>query len=82
MAKFNGIVIKNIDGLWQMGTIDDIRFSAKVYEEDSEFGINNGNVSKLWIEGVLNYDRGWEIKPKTPEGKEMLNRLLQHFKVQ
>ena len=44
--------------------------SAKVFIVGSKFGIDNGQVSKLWIKErnadkpMCNYDRGWDIKPK------------------
>lgn len=40
---------------------------AKVYDEGSEYGINEGRISKLRItidgETVVNYDRGWDVEP-------------------
>ena len=81
MTKDTGIIITQVDGNWQIGTIDGITFNAKVYDEPSEFGIRNGNVSKLWVKGILNYDRGWDQRPKTDEGKTLLKRLLAYFKV-
>ena len=40
---------------------------AKVYDEGSEYGIDGGRISKLQIRidgvTVVNYDRGWDIKP-------------------
>ncbi len=62
---------------WVSGTVGDYRFNAKLFDEDSTFGINNGRVSKLsiWNEDIrqkeqnffagciVNYDRGWDIKP-------------------
>lgn len=39
---------------------------AKVYDEPSQYGINGGRISKLWLEHkgkpILNYDRGWDTK--------------------
>lgn len=78
MAK---IIITETQGNWKIGTIDGIKFQAKVYEEDSEeFGINGGNVSKLWIKDICNYDRGWDQRAKTAEGKAMVKELLKYFK--
>ncbi len=74
------IKITRTDGQWKLGTIDGIKFNAKVYEEPSEFGIHNGNVSKLWIDGVCNYDRGWDVRAKTAEGKAMVKAILAYFK--
>ena len=74
------IKVTRTDGQWKIGTIDGIKFNAKVYEEPSEFGINGGNVSKLWIDGIANYDRGWDLRAKTVEGKAMVKELIKYFK--
>lgn len=75
------IIITKRDGNWVLGTIDGKKFTAKVYEENSEeFGINGGNISKLWIEGTLNFDRGWDERPKTTEAKAMLKEIKNFFK--
>lgn len=42
-------------------------FEAKLFDIPSIFGIDDGRVSKLWIESsgktVTNYDRGWDVEP-------------------
>lgn len=60
---------------WREGTIgiptDEctkrFHYQAKVYETGSEFGIDGGRISKLWVEmdgfTVINYDRGWDVEP-------------------
>lgn len=61
---------RRVDG-WVQGTISDeaatYEFCAKVFDEKSEFGINNGRVSKLNIRyhssPIVNYDRGWDLRP-------------------
>ena len=53
-------------GNWYSGYEDGYEIEAKMFEEPSEFGIDGGRISKLWIRGngeLLNYDRGWD----TPE---------------
>jgi len=70
---------------WIEGTIDGIRFQAKVYDEGSEFGINGARVSKLWVcneaqrQIVMYYERGWEVKPKTAAGRRLLEALLAYL---
>jgi hypothetical protein len=63
---------------WVSGTIDKYQFEAKIFDEGSTYGINNSRVSKLSIYDekvrqeksnffaacIVNYDRGWDIKPK------------------
>ena len=75
------IIVKTTQGNWKIGTIDGINFTAKVYEEPSEeYGLRKSNVSKLWIEGVCNYDRGWDQRAKTDEGRAMIKAILAYFK--
>ncbi len=42
-------------------------FWVKVYDEGSEYGIENGRISKMMVKidgkTVINYDRGWDIEP-------------------
>lgn len=62
--------------LWHEGTIGIplkdgkakiAHYWVKAYDEGSEYGINNGRISKLTVtidgEKIINYDRGWDIKP-------------------
>jgi len=63
------VKIKNRGNGWVSGKCDDYTFEAKVYETGSQFGINGGRVSKMTMYDennnlVMNYDRGWDIKPK------------------
>lgn len=71
--------------LWKEGTIG-IPFKdggnkiahywAKVYDEGSEFGIDEGRISKLTIKidgkTVVNYDRGWDIEPDENDRATMI----------
>lgn len=51
---------------WVEGYADDTFFQAKLYDEPSPFGINGGRVSKLHIDGGVNYDRGWDTGKNHP----------------
>ena len=56
---------------------------AKHYDEPSKYGIDGGRISKLEIDDehgtVVNYDRGWDIKPKTPEEAAAYETVLKAF---
>jgi hypothetical protein len=57
------------DDNWVYGKVGNYEFDAKLYDGGSEFGINEGRVSKLSITDendnwICNYDRGWDIKPE------------------
>ena len=60
--------------MWKHGEYNGFSWCIKVFDEGSRFGINNGKISKLWIqrkqnkEEVANYDRGWDIKPFDDDG--------------
>lgn len=55
------------DSNWVNGTVGEYTFEAKLFDDPSSFGIGNGRVSKLSIyhttDCIVNYDRGWDIKP-------------------
>lgn len=61
--------------MWKHGELNGFKWCIKVYGDGSEFGIDNGRISKLWIqrksngEPVVNYDRGWDIKSFDVDGK-------------
>lgn len=61
--------------LWKEGTIGIpsgdktviAKWQAKVYDEPSEYGIEEGRISKLYLKldgvEVAAYDRGWDLRP-------------------
>lgn len=53
---------------------------VKHYETPSEYGIDGGRISKLEIRDgekvLVNYDRGWDIKPSTPEAMAAYQTIL------
>jgi hypothetical protein len=57
-------------------------FYAKIFDEGSEYGINQGKISKLEIrlggETIVNYDRGWDIRP-TKEVRPVYKHILEKF---
>lgn len=73
--------------MWKDGVFKGLTWSAKIFNEGSECGINGGRVSKLWVSNggeignrkvYLNYDRGWDIEPETEELKQWLDEFLQY----
>lgn len=77
-------VTQKADG-WMLGTIEGgYEWQAKVYEKPSEFGINGGRVSKLfirpvglgWQPALISYDRGWDKRPETQDAKVVFETLL------
>ena len=81
--------------MWLKGSfvIDGVKFlyEAKVYNEGSVLGINNGRISKLvivrdigegswsWNNTIINYDRGWDICPKNDLDNKALQYVLNLF---
>ena len=54
------------------------------FDEPSEFGIREGRIRKLYIadaygKAVLNYDRGWGLRPQTTDAKAPLEAILVKF---
>jgi hypothetical protein len=91
--KNHTITSKYTSNGWVEGTVDGFRFQAKVFDEGSQFGINEGRVSKLniWDESkrlacgniftasIVNYDRGWDIKPKKKTERDILNAVVEYL---
>ena len=61
------------------------KYWAKVYDTDSEFGINQGRVSKLTIckvgeyENLYNWDRGLDVDCANDEVRTVLNIILAKY---
>ena len=72
-------------GRWVTGRIGECTYQAKVYPCGSEFGIRDGNISKLSIRDaatrkeVAAYDRGWDILPENEHIQELVNALVEHY---
>ena len=54
------------------------------FDEPSIYGIQQGRISKLWVaeaghEPVINFDRGWDVRPKTSEAKALLAAITKKF---
>lgn len=54
---------------WIIGEIEDYEVFAKLFDEDSKYGIYNGPISKLFIKQMstgdvlCDYDREWLVEP-------------------
>lgn len=73
--------------MWTMGKMKvgkrTVRYEVKHFDEGSIYGIHEGRISKLWFRfddgEEVNYDREWDIRPKTADAKEVLRQLLKKF---
>lgn len=63
----------------------DFKYQMKHFEEPSEFGIDGGRVSKLFLretksgEIACNYDRGWDIEPTSTEAETAYKILIMKY---
>jgi len=71
-------------GTWVIGLIAGHRFDALVFPEHAEseeYELGDSRISKLWIRReadqrvVLNFDRGWDIRPTTNEAAAIADFL-------
>lgn len=78
MWKEGSIGVPNKDGKYTA-----VHYFAKVFDEGSIYGINEGRISKLMLkqngEIVYNYDRGLDIPPQTVEVEMALTILLKEY---
>ena len=74
--------------MWSKGFINGengrrYEYQVKHFDEGSEFGINEGRISKLCIsldgKTVCSYDRGWDVFPEDDYIKNVYNKLLDRF---
>ena len=74
--------------VWTMATAEvsgkKYRIQMVRFDEPSIYGIRKGRISKLWVRGadgavVINYDRGWDIRPSTDEGKAILAAITKQY---
>lgn len=71
---------------WVLGTFTNRKvvysFEAKIYSEPSDFGINEGRVSKLRVKNqdldkvIFSYDRGYDFGKKSRVNYGMLKDLI------
>lgn len=65
------------------GGMTSVSYWVKHYENESQFGIDNGRISKLTLvqnsKVVYNYDRGEDIAPQTSEAETALAILLKEY---
>ena len=78
---------KELEKLWHEGSVkvgnDWYRYWVKQYERGSQYGIDEGRVSKLQIRRndaiVANYDRGWDVEPVDDATKTALAIILDQY---
>ena len=69
--------------MWSKGEINGYRYEVKHYEAGSQYGIEEGRVSKLSIrkngKWVYNYDRGLDFDNLDEEGKATYAKILKQY---
>jgi len=66
---------------WCKGSIDGFTFEAQRFDIGSKYGIEGGRISRLVLRDkfgavVLDYDRGWEVKPQSDKVSNAYLELL------
>lgn len=69
--------------MWANSEIRGYNFEVKYYDEGSQWGIDEGRISKLRITKddaeVASYDRGWDVLPATDEVQEVVSEIIQRY---
>jgi len=72
-------------GEWLIGSTPKYNIQIKFFDKGSRFGIKGGRIFTLNIrakgetEDLVNYDRGWDVKPGTPELKTLVDKIVKVF---
>ncbi|WP_353856857.1 hypothetical protein [Bacillus sp. Bos-x628] len=76
------------DGVYVSGFVNngEYHFDAKLFDKGSLYGINKGRVSLLTVSigdkwtglenCILNYDRGWDVKPQKDEHIKVFTEIV------
>ena len=69
--------------MWSKGTLNRYEYWVKHFEEGSDYGINEGRISKLTIrkdgKEIYNYDRGLDFDNLDQGGKVVYTELLNRY---
>lgn len=69
--------------MWKRLFYEGYEIEAKVYETGSEYGIDGGRISKLWMRKdgriALNYDRGWDVHPVDKDAERVYEYVLKKW---
>jgi hypothetical protein len=69
--------------MWTKGEINGYKYEAKVYDEGSDYGINEGRISKLGIrkggKELYLYERGLCFDRLDAEGREVYEQILKKY---
>jgi hypothetical protein len=70
--------------MWKSGIIQGYKYEIKQYGEGSQFGINEGKISKLSIRDkdgkwVYNFDRGLDFDKLNETGKAVYAQILAEY---
>ena len=72
--------------MWKCGIIDGCQWEAKVFDNGSHFGIDDGRISKLYIYGpngevLCVYERGWHGERPSDGIMGLVNKIVALFPV-
>jgi len=74
-------------GVWYVGRVEKLHFEALVFTEPSQYGIDGGQVSKLYVwagpkkkrgRALAAYERGWELEPGE-DVRQVVERLVEEL---
>ncbi|MCO6437299.1 MAG: hypothetical protein J5J06_09460 [Phycisphaerae bacterium] len=83
--KITKLQQRDAGGSWVMGNIGGHRFDALVFPEHAvcpDYELDASRISKLWVQRiadravVVNFDRGWDVRPTTPVAEEIVDLLV------
>lgn len=81
------VTVTGFDDGWTLGNVmvnnKRFRYVIKNFPEKSQFGIDKGCISKMGIDRngqtLVNYERGWDVKPVETDVKMAYKALLELF---
>lgn len=74
---------RQMGGFWKTIKKDGMTATFLYFDQPSEWGIEEGKISKLEIRDrnnkiVCNYDRGWDVEPRE-EAKKFYDEIIKKY---
>lgn len=67
---------------WKIWKEDGCDINMLAFKEPSQYGIDGGRISKLWIRKngkvLCNYDRGWDVNPDKSV-KDLYDKIIRTY---
>jgi hypothetical protein len=83
-SLYDFLVERRMGDGWKNWEEDGYKINMLAFDEPSQYGIDKGKISKLWIKDkksgkvVCNYDRDWDVEPEG-DVKDLYDKIIKKY---